>query len=624
MKTKIIFIILFIVSLNLNSQVLQQWVTRTDYSGLRDNGNSITCDNAGNSYVTGMVTYANNQGLFVIKYNSLGNILWQDVYFGTTLGYYVGKKILVDSLGFVYVTGVHDRSIVTLKYNSSGIRQWAKFYTSVGGNSEPYDMFLDNSGHIYVTGSTNFNDMVTIKYNSFGDTLWVKTLIGPSNGYDCGKAVIVDNNGNVYVTGVITNASNNEDCITIKYNQSGSIVWQSIYNGGGTYQDAGIDIGFDDRGNIITSGKSFVPATGYDFVTIKYRPTGDSVWTRRFTLPGNAWEEPAEMVIDRTGNIFIAGDFFTLPSNDAFGTVKYDSSGIFKWSKKLLNGYASAVSIDPYGNAVVTGRLSLGSMNYFTVKYNTLGDSLWSQIYNGTGNAFDAAFDLAVDNLGNIYVTGTSSGGGANDDLVTLKYVETTYYSPTNFVAAGISNSRINLSWLDVNVNESGFKIERSTNAGANWILKDSVTANVLVYSDSLLSPNTIYHYRVYAFNGAGNSGYSNTSFDTTFALTGIVHSNEIPKEFKLYDNYPNPFNPATTILFQIPLSRGVSEGRGVLTSLVVYDLLGREVKTLINQNLQPGKYTVSFDGSNLASGVYFYSLESGSFSDIKKMLMIK
>lgn len=203
MKTKIIFIILFIVSLNLNSQVLQQWVTRTDYSGLRDNGNSITCDNAGNSYVTGMVTYANNQGLFVIKYNSLGNILWQDVYFGTTLGYYVGKKILVDSLGFVYVTGVHDRSIVTLKYNSSGIRQWAKFYTSVGGNSEPYDMFLDNSGHIYVTGSTNFNDMVTIKYNSFGDTLWVKTLIGPSNGYDCGKAVIVDNNGNVYVTGLL-------------------------------------------------------------------------------------------------------------------------------------------------------------------------------------------------------------------------------------------------------------------------------------------------------------------------------------------------------------------------------------------------------------------------------------
>ncbi|HMT11867.1 MAG TPA: T9SS type A sorting domain-containing protein, partial [Ignavibacteria bacterium] len=65
-------------------------------------------------------------------------------------------------------------------------------------------------------------------------------------------------------------------------------------------------------------------------------------------------------------------------------------------------------------------------------------------------------------------------------------------------------------------------------------------------------------------------------------------------------------------------------EGRGVLTSLVVYDLLGREVKTLINQNLQPGKYSVSFDGGNLASGVYLYRLESGSFTDIKKMLMIK
>ena len=102
------------------------------------------------------------------------------------------------------------------------------------------------------------------------------------------------------------------------------------------------------------------------------------------------------------------------------------------------------------------------------------------------------------------------------------------------------------------------------------------------------------------------------------------MQTNEIPKVFRLYDNYPNPFNPSTTILFHIPLSEGVSEGRGVLTSLVIYDLLGREVKTLINEQLLPGAYSVKFDGTNLASGLYFYKLVSGSFTDIKKMILVK
>ncbi|MBZ0202607.1 MAG: T9SS type A sorting domain-containing protein, partial [Ignavibacteria bacterium] len=159
-----------------------------------------------------------------------------------------------------------------------------------------------------------------------------------------------------------------------------------------------------------------------------------------------------------------------------------------------------------------------------------------------------------------------------------------------------------------------------------NWILKDSVPANALTYSDSGLTTNTIYHYRVYAYNLAGLSGYSNTAFDTTFAPTGIVQTNEIPSEFSLSQNYPNPFNPSTTIVFQIPLSRGVSAsgGLGVLTSLIVYDILGKEVKVLLNQQLQPGNYNISFDGSNLASGLYFYRLTAGEFTDTKRMLLIK
>ena len=102
----------------------------------------------------------------------------------------------------------------------------------------------------------------------------------------------------------------------------------------------------------------------------------------------------------------------------------------------------------------------------------------------------------------------------------------------------------------------------------------------------------------------------------------GIVNTqNEVPTRFNLEQNYPNPFNPTTKIKFSIP-SVGQRHAFGV--HLIIYDILGREVITLINQQLKPGDYEVEWDGSNYASGVYFYKLEAGSFVETKKMVLIK
>ncbi len=105
---------------------------------------------------------------------------------------------------------------------------------------------------------------------------------------------------------------------------------------------------------------------------------------------------------------------------------------------------------------------------------------------------------------------------------------------------------------------------------------------------------------------------------DTSF-LVGINQINEnIPIDFKLFRNYPNPFNPSTKIRFDI-------SGKSVeQTFLTVYDLLGNEIAALVNQQLQPGTYEVDFDGSNFPSGVYFYKLTSGDFSAINKMVLLK
>jgi hypothetical protein len=99
--------------------------------------------------------------------------------------------------------------------------------------------------------------------------------------------------------------------------------------------------------------------------------------------------------------------------------------------------------------------------------------------------------------------------------------------------------------------------------------------------------------------------------------LIGITNiSNEVPSEFYLYQNFPNPFNPKTNIRFDIAKSG--------IVKLKVYDITGRQVSELLNKEFTAGKYMFDFDASHLASGVYFYRLETPDFADIKKMILVK
>jgi hypothetical protein len=99
--------------------------------------------------------------------------------------------------------------------------------------------------------------------------------------------------------------------------------------------------------------------------------------------------------------------------------------------------------------------------------------------------------------------------------------------------------------------------------------------------------------------------------------VTGIENPiGEIPAEFKLFQNYPNPFNPTTKIGYHIPMQSSVL--------LKVYDFTGREVQALVNEIKAAGSYSVDFNASALSSGVYFYKLETGSFTSTKKMTIIK
>jgi hypothetical protein len=144
-----------------------------------------------------------------------------------------------------------------------------------------------------------------------------------------------------------------------------------------------------------------------------------------------------------------------------------------------------------------------------------------------------------------------------------------------------------------------------TVNSGNSWVQLASGTTNTL---RSIYFPTPDTGYTV---------GTSGTIRKTTNALTGIVAvSNTIPERFSLNQNYPNPFNPESKIKFDIP--------QNSFTQLTVFDAAGRQVKTLVNQELNAGSYIVSFEGHELRSGVYFYKLSAGEFSETRKMILVK
>ena len=160
--------------------------------------------------------------------------------------------------------------------------------------------------------------------------------------------------------------------------------------------------------------------------------------------------------------------------------------------------------------------------------------------------------------------------------------------------------------------------IYRTTNGGNNWLyqLPDTHYVTCPVYSHiTFINKNIGWVY------GSNTGAHTVTGGDTTWLTSVQKTNNNIPTEFKLYQNYPNPFNPGTVIRYEIRSQR--SEVR-----MIIYDITGREISTLVNEVQNTGTYEVDFSGTGYSSGVYFYKLiiTAGKevFTETKKMLMLK
>ncbi len=418
----------------------QVWVRRYNGPGNGSDGAfGIAVDNAGNVYVTGHCEGYENQDYATVKYNSSGVEQWVARYNGQGNDWDHAIGIAVDNSGNIYVTGTSvgsgtDRDYATLKYDSSGVEQWVAMYNGPGNDEDGVAAIaLDNSANVYVTGQsvgsdTNY-DYATVKYNSSGVEQWVARYNGPANGVDVANAITLDNVGNVYVTGQSVDSVTDYDYATVKYNSSGVEQWVVRYNGPDNGADGAYAITLDNSGNIYVTGYSMGSGTSWDYATVKYDSSGVEQWVARYNGPGDYRDWASAIVPDITGNVYVTGQSVGSGTDYDYATVKYGSSGVELWVARYNgpgNGFdaANAIVLDNSGNVYVTGR-SVGSgtdYDYATVKYDSSGVEQWVERYNGTGNDFDEANAIVLDNVGYVYVTGASMGAGTGSDCATIKY----------------------------------------------------------------------------------------------------------------------------------------------------------------------------------------------------------
>lgn len=503
-----------------------------------------------------------------------------------------------------YADGVH-LDVIVIKLDPSGNEVWSRY---IQGSDHDFaqGLALDSAGDVWVTGwtlspdfptvsamddtLTGFEDVFLMKLNSSDGTVLYSTFIGGDYA-DMASGIVINDDDEIYLTGVAGSTDFPttpdayqpgpsfpmyfyQDAFIMKLSPSGDSILYSTYFGG-TTDDWGDRIALDGDDNIIVAGRThatdFPLANAYDttprglFVS-KLSAAGDSLLFSTY-FGGTSLAIPADMKADAAGNVYLTGstravDFPTTP-----GAYEEIFVGAIDGCEVAFGG-------------------TFNCEDFFVSKLSTSGEGLlWSTFIGGT--TVDQPRGIALDGAGNVYVAGyTNSSDFPLGDIPTLG---------AGIVVCKLESDGSNLDYtLSI---DSG-----SANRG-NGIAVDGTGA--VYFSGTVGVPADIYVSKL--------DGVEQTA-------TG---AGDAPSRLALGRNYPNPFNPTTSISYTIP------GGAVSSVDLSVFDVSGRLVKRLVDGPQSPGTHTTVWRGRNehgieVSAGVYFYRLRWGGESIARRMVLVK
>lgn len=556
---------------------------------------NLTLDNSGNVYFASQVSSFGN---FITKLNNQGKLI-RNINCG--LNSSGDSHVLTDSLNNVYWFSDYSYStphyLWIRKFDSAGVSLKNKHFFSLGTSFIPVSKVkFDKSGNILLSfGQDNPANAYLVKLNLECDTLWTKIQV---NSW-FGTSFDIDDSSNVYFKLDKTGTN------CFKYNSVGNLIWAK-----NTFMTEPPKLLVDKSSNSYMADSSLY----------KYDLNGNEKY--HFLMNSSLGFTIHENItgIDSSYNLYVSGTFGKAPQAS--------------FTQIVLNKYKQLLPVAP--------TLLTPTNNSYSVSITPLLD--WNDISSATNYRIQVSTNSGFSNnvLDSTIGSNSQITVPANRLMFNTQYFWRVYAvneigigpwsSIWNFITISIPpapnlvaplNNATNqlptvlLDW-DSLAAASTYRIQLATDSLFNSIVYDTsgVTRSYLQMRPWILLANVKYYWKVNATNLAGTGAWS-AIWNFRINPTGIYqYSSELPKEFRLFNNFPNPFNPSTKIRFDIPKNTNVK--------ISVYDLTGRVISQLVNDNFNAGSYEFTWNAVNLASGVYFYRLETEGFTDVKRMVLVK
>jgi len=607
MKDRILFTVLFLIVL-FCSTIYSQWsndptvnnavctqASTQEYPTITDDGNG------GAIIVWIDLRSGTNWDIYAQRININGVVQWatDGVPICTQTGNQSDPTIINDGSGGAIITWSDFRSgykldIYAQRIDPNGVALWTTDGVPVciqDSRKEFPTITSDRKGGAIIAWDDTRNsnlDIYAQRINSTGEAIWATDGVPVCRQTDqqTKPSIIYDRYGGAFITWE-DNRNINSDIFAQRIDSNGMALWDSLGVAVCTQTNDQYSptITFDGNGGAIIAWTDIRGGidTHWDIYDQRIDSTGGIVWaTDGLAVYTQTYSQNAPAITsDLRGGAIITWHDTRPPGPLDIYAQRIDSTGVIKWATD--------------GAPVCT-------------EFHQQGDP--AIISDFRGGAIITWYDLRNDGWSDIYASKITSDGVVPVEL-------------TTFTAISEKDNSLFLTWSTATEkNNLGFEIQRSGDkqnfVKIGFLNGFGTTSEKHSYTFSDTAP----------FAGKNFYRLKQIDLDGTVSYSQVIEAGMIlPQEFSLSQNYPNPFNPATKIKYEIPI---VEAGHAPSVLLKVYDVLGNEVVTLVNEMKQPGSYEVSFNPQQttnhqqLTSGVYFYQLRAGSFVQTRKMIVLK